>query len=112
MQDSPYMIDRMTVYKDLGADKITQLSRAFYTRVYNDSEKWFRDLFAGNLLNRGLLFWPLFLEDRPMDAAIQNQYEFFIQRFGGPDLYSKRKGHPALKGMKTTLLCTYKFLAF
>lgn len=35
-----------------------------------------------------------------MDDAIQNQYEFFIQRFGGPDLYSKRKGHPALKGAK------------
>lgn len=30
------------------------------------------------------------------EQAIQNQYEFFIQRFGGPDLYSQRKGHPAL----------------
>lgn len=47
MQDSPYMIDRLTIWKDLGSDKIIQLSRAFYTRVYNDSETWFRDIFAG-----------------------------------------------------------------
>ncbi|XP_039124079.1 two-on-two hemoglobin-3-like isoform X2 [Dioscorea cayenensis subsp. rotundata] len=30
------------------------------------------------------------------EDAIQNQYEFFVQRMGGPPLYSQRKGHPAL----------------
>jgi truncated hemoglobin YjbI len=34
----------------------------------------------------------------PKEEAIQNQYEFFIQRMGGPPLYSQRKGHPALIG--------------
>jgi hypothetical protein len=28
----------------------------------------------------------------PKEEAIQNQYEFFIQRMGGPPLYSQRKG--------------------
>lgn len=26
------------------------------------------------------------------EEAIQNQYEFFVQRMGGPPLYSQRKG--------------------
>jgi truncated hemoglobin YjbI len=33
----------------------------------------------------------------PIENAIKDQYEFFIQRFGGPPLYSQRKGHPALR---------------
>ncbi|KAK4785673.1 hypothetical protein SAY86_002362 [Trapa natans] len=32
------------------------------------------------------------------EDAIRNQYEFFVQRMGGPPLYSQRKGHPALIG--------------
>ncbi len=97
MQDSPFKIDRMTIYKDLGEDKIKELSRSFYTRVYNDSEKWFRDIFAGMQI-LAIAFHSNLHLDRPIENAIQNQYEFFIQRFGGPDLYSKRKGHPMLKG--------------
>ena len=37
-----------------------------------------------------------------MKDTIQNQYEFFIQRTGGPPLYSQRKGHPALIGRHAT----------
>lgn len=32
-----------------------------------------------------------------IEEAIRNQYEFLVERFGGPPLFSQRKGHPALK---------------
>ena len=44
--------------------------------VYSDDEEWFREIFANST----------------KDDAIRNQYEFFIQRMGGPSLYSDRKG--------------------
>ena len=47
-----------------------------FARVYADTEPWFRDIFASST----------------KEEAIQNQYEFFIQRMGGPALYSQRKG--------------------
>ena len=45
-------------------------------RVYDDEEEWFRSIFANS----------------KKEEAIQNQYEFFVQRMGGPPLYSQRKG--------------------
>ncbi|KAL4290546.1 hypothetical protein GQ457_14G007430 [Hibiscus cannabinus] len=51
-------------------------------RVYDDEEEWFRSIFANS----------------KKEEAVQNQYEFFVQRMGGPPLYSQRKGHPALIG--------------
>lgn len=56
-------------------------------RVYDDEEEWFRSIFANS----------------KKEEAIQNQYEFFVQRMGGPPLYSQRKG----KG-----LCYYLFMIF
>jgi truncated hemoglobin YjbI len=47
--------------------------------VYDD-EQWFKDIFAG----------------RPKEEAIRNQSEFFMQRMGGPSLYSDRKGQQTL----------------
>ncbi|MBA0719486.1 hypothetical protein Golax_007161, partial [Gossypium laxum] len=44
--------------------------------VYNDEEEWFRSIFANS----------------KKEEAIQNQYEFFVERMGGPALYSERKG--------------------
>ncbi|XP_075494860.1 two-on-two hemoglobin-3-like, partial [Primulina tabacum] len=49
-------------------------------RVYDDEEDWFMSIFANS----------------QKEDAIQNQYEFFVQRMGGPPLYSQRRGHPAL----------------
>ena len=46
------------------------------SRVYADTEQWFRNIFSSST----------------KEEAIQNQYEFFIQRMGGPALYSQRKG--------------------
>ncbi|KAK8997911.1 hypothetical protein V6N11_012447 [Hibiscus sabdariffa] len=50
--------------------------------VYDDEEEWFRSIFVNS----------------KKEEAIQNQYEFFVQRMGGPPLYSQRKGHLALIG--------------
>lgn len=57
-----------------------QLSEAFYERVYNDKDEWFRNLFS-----------VVSKED-----AIQNLYEYLIQRFGGETHYSQRKGASTL----------------
>jgi len=79
---SDFSIDNFepTLYEKLGFDKIVELSTSFYNMVYEDKEPSFRSMFP---------------EDK--DMAIQHQYEFFVQRFGGPPLYSQRKGHPALR---------------
>jgi truncated hemoglobin YjbI len=81
-QEEAFKIDQVNLYERLGRDVFVQLSTEFYNRVYSDPDAWFLDIFASS----------------PKDAAIQNQYEFFIQRMGGPPLYSQRKGHPALIG--------------
>ncbi|KAG0493820.1 hypothetical protein HPP92_004814 [Vanilla planifolia] len=51
-----------------------------WVRVFDDEEEWFRSIFANSR----------------KEDAIRNQYEFFVQRMGGPPVYSQRKGHPAL----------------
>jgi truncated hemoglobin YjbI len=75
-----FQIDNRNLYEELGLEKIKQLSRAFYTKVYADKDPAFRGMFPDD-----------------MEMAIRNQYEFFAQRLGGPPLYSDRKGHPALR---------------
>ena len=70
-----------TLYKRIGHDAFVKLSTEFYNRVYDDNANpWFQEIFTSH--------------DKAQ--AIQNQYEFFIQRMGGPALYTARKGHPAL----------------
>lgn len=73
-------VDEVNLFERLGEDCFRNLSTNFYNRVYSDAETWFRNIFAG----------------RPIEEAIQNQMDFFIQRLGGPPRYSQRKGHPAL----------------
>jgi len=75
-----FSIDQVNLYEQLGREKFVELSTCFYRKVYADTEPSFRGMFP-----------------RDMDSAIQNQYEFFIQRMHGPELYSQRKGHPALR---------------
>lgn len=48
--------------------------------MYDDEEEWFRAIFASS--NK--------------ENAIQNQYEFFVQRMGGPPLFSQRRGEVTL----------------
>ena len=78
---SDFSIDKVNLYEQLGHDKFVELSTCFYKKVYADREPSFRGMFP-----------------KDMDMAIQNQYEFFIQRMHGPMLYSERKGHQALRG--------------
>lgn len=73
-------VDEVNLYERLGEAAIVKLSNNFYTRVFADEEKWFRNIFKG----------------RSLDEAVQNQVDFFIQRLGGPPRFSERKGHPAL----------------
>ncbi|KAF9612840.1 hypothetical protein IFM89_004250 [Coptis chinensis] len=77
-----FAIDTTNLFEKLGLQTFINLSTDFYTRVYDDEEEWFRLIFANS----------------KKEDAIQNQYEFFVQRMGGPPLYSQRKGHPALIG--------------
>lgn len=77
---SSMSVDEVNLYERLGHEKFVELSTCFYNKVYSDPDDEFRSMFPVD-----------------KDSAIQNQYEFFIQRFGGPPLYSERKGHPALR---------------
>jgi truncated hemoglobin YjbI len=75
-----FKMDNYNLYEELGLAKLVELSTIFYRRVYADTDPWFRNMFPDD-----------------MESAIQNQYEFFAQRMGGPQMYSARKGHPALR---------------
>ncbi|CAA2971022.1 two-on-two hemoglobin-3 [Olea europaea subsp. europaea] len=75
-----FAIDEINLYQKLGLQTFINISTNFYNRVYDDEEEWFRSIFANS----------------KKEDAIQNQYEFFVQRMGGPPLYSQRRGHPAL----------------
>ncbi|KAG6389501.1 hypothetical protein SASPL_150971 [Salvia splendens] len=81
-QNDAFAIDDTNLYEKLGHQTFINLSTNFYNRVYDDEEEWFRSIFANS----------------KKEDAIQNQYEFFIQRMGGPPLFSQRRGHPALIG--------------
>ena len=61
-----------TIYDRIGLDGIELLSTLFYNRVFNDKESpWFLSVFASS----------------SKSEAIENQCRFFVQTFGGPDLY-------------------------
>ncbi|XP_027356516.1 two-on-two hemoglobin-3-like [Abrus precatorius] len=75
-----FAIDDTNLFEKLGLQTFVNLSTNFYNRVYDDEEEWFRSIFANS----------------EKQNAIQNQYEFLVQRMGGPPLYSQRRGHPAL----------------
>jgi len=94
-----FSIDDVNLYEQLGHDKFVELSTCFYDKVYADTEPSFRGMFP-----------------KDKDSAIRNQYEFFIQRMHGPELYSERKGHPALRdrhaGFSITKAHAEKWLAY
>lgn len=73
-------VDEGNLYEELGHATFVALSTEFYRRVAEDIDPEFRAIF-----------------DRDLSDAVQNQFEFFIQRFGGPPMFTQRKGHPALR---------------
>jgi len=69
------------LYEELGDGFFAKLAGNFYERVFaDDEEPWFRNQFTGT----------------PKEEAIQKLYEWLVQRCGGPELYSERRGHPGL----------------
>ncbi|KAK4730309.1 hypothetical protein R3W88_023297 [Solanum pinnatisectum] len=87
-----FAIDETNLFEKLGLQTFINLSTNFYNRVYDDEEEWFRSIFSNS----------------SKEDAIRNQYEFFVQRMGGPPLYSERKGHPALIGRHRPFPVTHK----
>ncbi|SDZ26818.1 globin [Thermoactinomyces sp. DSM 45892] len=73
------MSNQASIYEAIGgAPTIRQIVEAFYPRVK-----------AHPLLD------PIFPED--LTETIENQYMFLTQFFGGPGLYTEKKGHPMLR---------------
>eukprot|EP00549_Striatella_unipunctata_P006181 CAMPEP_0118680362 /NCGR_PEP_ID=MMETSP0800-20121206/4322_1 /TAXON_ID=210618 ORGANISM="Striatella unipunctata, Strain CCMP2910" /NCGR_SAMPLE_ID=MMETSP0800 /ASSEMBLY_ACC=CAM_ASM_000638 /LENGTH=94 /DNA_ID=CAMNT_0006576501 /DNA_START=61 /DNA_END=345 /DNA_ORIENTATION=+ len=62
-----------SIYERIGKEEgLETLSRLFYNRVFEDKkEAWFLNIFASST----------------REEAIDNQYRFFVQTFGGPALY-------------------------
>ena len=67
------------VYELIGEDGFRRLVAAFYRRVPGDD-----------------ILGPLYPE-HDMAGAERRLREFLVQRFGGPDHYSQRRGHPRLR---------------
>ncbi|XP_022996482.1 two-on-two hemoglobin-3 [Cucurbita maxima] len=91
-REDAFAIDEVNLFQKLGLQTFVNLSTKFYNRVYDEEEEWFRSIFGNS----------------KKEDAIQNQYEFFVQRMGGPPLYSQRKGHPALIGRHRPFPVTHR----
>mmetsp|Transcript_8083 Transcript_8083/g.12219 ORF Transcript_8083/g.12219 Transcript_8083/m.12219 type:complete len:167 (-) Transcript_8083:83-583(-) len=66
-----------SIYERIGKEKgFMKLSQLFYDRVFDDTEHWFLNIFSSST----------------KQEAVENQYRFFVQTFGGPDLYRQKKG--------------------
>ena len=66
------------LYERLGSEKgCEKLSQLFYDAVFEDTDNgWFLNIFVSSTKRE----------------AVENQYRFFVQIFGGPDLYKQKKG--------------------
>uniref|UniRef100_A0A7S2WRL1 Globin n=1 Tax=Eucampia antarctica TaxID=49252 RepID=A0A7S2WRL1_9STRA len=66
-----------SIYERIGDKGFMKLSELFYERVFNDDDAaWFLNIFSSSTKNE----------------AVDNQFRFFVQTFGGPDLYRQKKG--------------------
>lgn len=67
-----------SLFERLGTEGFRQLSSLFYDRVFDDGSvaPWFLSIFSSST----------------KEDAIENQYKFLVQTFGGPDLYRQAKG--------------------
>ncbi|XP_073225006.1 group 2 truncated hemoglobin 3-1 isoform X2 [Cicer arietinum] len=74
-----FLIDDTNLFQKLGLQTFLNLSTNFYNRVYDEEEEWFRSIFASS----------------EKEKAIQNQYEFLVQRMGGhPALIARHREFP------------------
>jgi truncated hemoglobin YjbI len=67
-----------SVYERIGREEgCERLSQIFYDKVFADKDaSWFLNIFSSST----------------KAEAVDNQYRFFVQTFGGPDLYRQKKG--------------------
>jgi hemoglobin len=68
-----------SIYERIGREHgFRTLSALFYDRVFADNTEapWFVNIFSSST----------------KAEAVENQYLFFVQTFGGPDLYRQKKG--------------------
>ena len=68
------------IYPLLGDDGFARLIAAFYRRIPDDP-----------------ILGPMYRQQGDLAAAEVRLREFLIQRFGGPDAYSQKRGHPRLR---------------
>ena len=67
---------RPSIYDRLGETGLQNLSAKFYDKVFADKDKAFQSIFSSSTRNE----------------AVENQYLFFVETFGGPALYKAKKG--------------------
>ncbi len=72
-------LDDRFVYDAIGDAGFARLVQAFYIRVRSDD-----------------LIGPMYPSE-DLHGAEERLREFLIQRFGGPEQYSKKRGHPRLR---------------
>jgi hemoglobin len=72
-------MEESEVYAAIGEDGFTRLIAAFYRQIPGDD-----------------ILGPLYL-GRDLAAAEQRLRDFLIYRFGGPEHYIERRGHPRLR---------------
>jgi truncated hemoglobin YjbI len=66
-----------SIYQRLGDEGLLELTSLFYDRVFqDDQEAWFLNIFSSST----------------KQEAIDNQFRFLVQTFGGPELYKEKKG--------------------
>src|SRR6185436_7862546 len=69
----------LEVYSQIGEDGFARLAHAFYAQVPGD------DVLA-----------PMY-QGRDLEAAETRLRDFLVGRFGGPERYIERRGHPRLR---------------
>ena len=69
----------LEVYSQIGEDGFARLTHAFYAQVPGD------DVLA-----------PMY-QGRDLEAAEARLRDFLVGRFGGPERYIERRGHPRLR---------------
>ena len=67
------------VYAAIGEEGFARLIRAFYRQVPDDS-----------------ILGPMYPAD-DLEGAEERLRDFFVQRCGGPERYSQKRGHPRLR---------------
>ena len=68
------------VYGKIGEDGFTRLVAAFYRQIPGDD-----------------ILGPMYERTRDMEGAEWRLRAFLIGRFGGPEIYVERRGHPRLR---------------